>query len=219
MDKVLGIYGAGGLGREVLELAKLVNAKEARWKRLIFVVDAPTEDFVNGTEVYAYEDAKEKYGADLEISLGIGEPLSRNKVFHKLIGDGIQLATLIHPDVHIPDTTIVGNGVTIQYGCFVSCNVKIEDGVYIQPQANIGHDDILGNGCVISGFANLAGHVSVGTYSYIGISACVMENVSIGDWSIVGMASAVYKDIPDGVVALGNPARPMKKNDEKHVFK
>ena len=70
------------------------------------------------------EDLEEKFGADLEISLGIGEPLSRNKVFDKLIGDGIQLATLIHPDVHIPDTTIVRNGVTIQYGCFISCNVK-----------------------------------------------------------------------------------------------
>jgi acetyltransferase-like isoleucine patch superfamily enzyme len=33
------------------------------------------------------------------------------------------------------------------------------------------------------------------------------------------MYSAVYKDIPDEMIAMGNPARPMKRNEERRVFK
>ncbi len=36
---VLAIYGAGGLGREVLELAKIINKKEKLWDSFIFIVD------------------------------------------------------------------------------------------------------------------------------------------------------------------------------------
>ncbi|SLM63741.1 hypothetical protein DAQ1742_02892 [Dickeya aquatica] len=36
--------------------------------------------------------------------------------------------------------------------------------------------------------------------------------------SIVGMGAAVFNDIPDEVIALGNPARILRKNDSKKVF-
>jgi len=42
--------------------------------------------------------------------------------------------------------------------------------------------------------------------------------VKIGDSSIIGMGSVVYKDIPDEVIALGNPARVARKNEDKKVF-
>jgi acetyltransferase-like isoleucine patch superfamily enzyme len=133
--------------------------------------------------------------------------------------DGIEAVTLIHPDVHIPDTTTVGKGVTIQMGAFVSCNVTIEDYVIIQPHANIGHDDVLKKGSTINGCCNLGGQVTVGEFSFIGLSTCVKQGVSIGKNSIVALGSVVSRDIPDEVVAVGNPARPMKKNEENRVFK
>ena len=36
--------------------------------------------------------------------------------------------------------------------------------------------------------------------------------------TIIGMGSLVYKDVPNEVVALGNPARPIKKNVDRRVF-
>ena len=41
----------------------------------------------------------------------------------------------------------------------------------------------------------------------------------IGEGVIVGMGSVVFNDLPDNVVALGNPARPMRPNLEQRVFK
>lgn len=216
---VLGIYGAGGLGREVLELARIINRREKVWDDIIFIIDGKPGNDVNGIMVYSYNDAIEKFSGNLEVSMGIGEPTVRLRLFENLEKDGVKVTTLIHPDVYIPDTTVVGKGVTIQMGNFISCNVVIEDYVYIQPHTNIGHNDVLKKGCVISGFCNLAGSVTVGEFSYLGISSCLKEGVTIGNNSIIGMGSAVYKDIPDEMIAMGNPARPMKKNEEHHVFK
>ena len=36
---ILGIYGAGGHGREVLELAEIINNKNSRWDKIIFIDD------------------------------------------------------------------------------------------------------------------------------------------------------------------------------------
>ena len=47
----------------------------------------------------------------------------------------------------------------------------------------------------------------------------MIQGISIGNDTIVGMASVVHRDIPDNVIALGNPARPMKNNDDHRVFR
>lgn len=215
---ILGIYGAGGLGRELLELARLINSRQGRWKSVVFIDDVQKGE-VNGADVYTFADAAERFAGRIEITAGVGEPAVRERLFHTIRQMGVRVPSLIHPDVRIPDTTRVGEGVTVQYGCFISCNAVIEDLVYLQPHVNVGHNDVLKEGCVLSAAANLAGNVTVGRYSYIGMSAAVREGVSIGDYSIVGMCSGVYRDIPDGVIAMGNPARPMKKNEDRRVYK
>lgn len=216
---VLGIYGASGLGREILELARIINDKENRWGEFIFIDDGDVPSLVSGKKVYKYEEAKEKFGSQIEIVMGIGEPATREMLFEKIEKDGIPTPTLIHPDVHIPESTTVGNGVVIQYGCFISCDVVIEDYVYIQPQCNIGHDDILKKGSMIAGFSNLGGIVHIGKWSYIGLSAAIKQTIDIGDYSIVGMGAIVQRDIPEGSIAMGNPARVMAKNENRRVFK
>ena len=217
-DKVLGIWGAGGLGREVLELAKIINDRDKRWDGFVFIVDGAAVSEVNGVKVIEYEDAKKKFDG-LEVIIGIGEPAVREEKFNLLKNDGIATPSLIHPDVHVPDTVKIGEGTVIQYGCFISSDITIGDNVFVQPQCNIGHDDELADGCIISGFGNLGGYVSIGKYTYIGLSVAVKERVNIGNYSIVGMGAIVYKDIPDEMIALGNPARPIAGNTDRIVFK
>lgn len=215
---VLGIYGAGGLGREVLELARIINGRKKNWEDFIFIIDGDGGNKVNDVMVYSYEDAISKFKGNLEISMGIGEPAVREKLFAKIKKDGIEAATLIHPDVYIPSTTTIGKGVIIQYGCFISCGVKISDYVYVQPMAGIGHDDVIGENCIISSYVSLAGNVHIGDETYVAPGTIVKHGISIGTFSVIGLGSIVHRDIPDNVIAMGNPARPMKNNDEKRVF-
>lgn len=216
--KVLAIYGASGLGREILELADQINQKENKWDKMIFVDDGDVPPLVNNHEVNTYEQAIEKYSSGLELVLGIGEPSTREKIFGKIKRDGFETPTLIHPNVYIPNTTHIGKGVVIQFGCFISCNVQIHDYVFIQPQCNIGHDDILEEGCMLAGFSNIGGIVHIGKYTYVGLSAAIKQTVNIGDNAIISMGSIVHKDVPSEMIAMGNPARVIAKNETRKVF-
>lgn len=219
MDKkVLGIWGAGGLGREVLELARTINSIGNRWERIVFIDDEPTKTEVNGSAVVTYKEFKEMR-EEAEAVIGIGEPAIREVKFNVLKNDGIKTPSLIHPEINIPETTTIGDGTIIQYRCFISCNVTIGENVYIQPHCNISHDDRLADGCMVSGFSNIAGNVKIGKYAYLGLSAIIKENITIGDNAIVGMGSAVFKDVPDEIIVLGNPAKPIWKNEDRLVFR
>lgn len=49
-----------------------------------------------------------------------------------------------------------------------------------------------------------------------------MPGVTIGDYTVIGAGSVVTKDIPENVVAVGNPCRVLRKineHDRKYYFK
>ena len=51
------------------------------------------------------------------------------------------------------------------------------------------------------------------------IGASVINKAKIEDWSIVAMNSAVIRDVPNGKVVGGVPAKIIKDNDSRKVFK
>jgi maltose O-acetyltransferase len=53
--------------------------------------------------------------------------------------------------------------------------------------------------------------ISVGNNVWIGGSVVVLPGVFIGDNSIIGAGSVVTKDIPENVIAVGNPCRVIKE--------
>ena len=57
--------------------------------------------------------------------------------------------------------------------------------------------------------------VHIGRNCWIGAGAIIMPGVSIGDDSVIGAGSVVTKDIPEGVVAVGNPCRVMREINEQ----
>ncbi|MDO4292347.1 MAG: sugar O-acetyltransferase [Eubacteriales bacterium] len=60
--------------------------------------------------------------------------------------------------------------------------------------------------------------VTIGNNVWIGGSCVILPGVTIGDHSIIGAGSVVTRDIPDNVVAYGNPCRvrrPITEQDDK----
>ncbi|MBR6250349.1 MAG: sugar O-acetyltransferase [Bacteroidales bacterium] len=53
--------------------------------------------------------------------------------------------------------------------------------------------------------------VTIGNNVWIGGSVTILPGVTIGDNVTIGAGSVVVKDIPSNVVAVGNPARVIKK--------
>ncbi|MET0871100.1 MAG: DapH/DapD/GlmU-related protein, partial [Paeniglutamicibacter terrestris] len=53
--------------------------------------------------------------------------------------------------------------------------------------------------------------ITIGENVWIGGGATILPGVSIGENSVIGAGSVVTRDVPANVVAVGNPARVMKK--------
>ena len=64
--------------------------------------------------------------------------------------------------------------------------------------------------------------VRIGKNCWIGAGAIIVPGVTIGDNVVIGAGSVVTKDIPDNVVAVGNPCkvlRPVGEQDRLYFFK
>ena len=215
----LAIYGAGGLGREVLELVRQMEKKEHIWEKVIFVDEKEFSDGVNGITVLRFDDVIRLYdSANLQFVIAVGEPITRAKLYNKVKNSGYTCAILVHPDVYIPETTILQEGTVIQKNAFISCNIYIGKNVFIQPAAVVGHDVKIRDNSVISMNVSIGGACTINENVYIGLNASVRELVTIGMDSIIGMGAVVIKDIPQNVIALGNPAKPQKSKDCNTVF-
>jgi len=217
---ILGIYGSGGLGREVLDLAQTINRMAKKWEKIVFINDFKQELVINGAEVFTFDEIKTNFAINnVKVVIAVGEPKNRQVLREKIAANSYGLQSLVHPTAFIGSETRIGDGVIIQYGIFVSCNVTIGTNVLIQPNSSVGHDSIIGNDAVISSYVGISGNCTIGERAYIGVSVPVKEETSIGADSIVGMGSVVMRDIPENVIAMGNPARAMKNNDDGRVFK
>jgi maltose O-acetyltransferase len=53
--------------------------------------------------------------------------------------------------------------------------------------------------------------IDIGRNVWIGAAAVIGPGVTIGDDTVVGAGSVVVRDLPAGVVAVGNPCRPVRE--------
>jgi sugar O-acyltransferase (sialic acid O-acetyltransferase NeuD family) len=216
----LFIYCAGGFGKELFDTAKRINTSEKRWDEICFIDDdSSLGNVFYGTRLYSFEKVLEKFDASsFEVSIANGEPVINKTIYNRLKLNRINLATIIDQTAIISDTAIIGEGVVITALCSVSSSAKIGKNVVVNTKSIVGHDVILGEHCIISSFVNIGGASSIGENSYVGMGVQIKENTTIGKDVIVGMGSVVHNNIPDEMIALGNPARPMRRNVDKKIF-
>ena len=64
--------------------------------------------------------------------------------------------------------------------------------------------------------------VHIGKNCWIGAGSVILPGVTIGDNTVIGAGSVVTKDIPENVVAVGNPCRVLREigeRDREYYFK
>lgn len=54
------------------------------------------------------------------------------------------------------------------------------------------------------------GGIFIGDHSWLGVGVTVLNNVRIGKGAVIGAGSVVTRDIPEGAIAVGNPARVVR---------
>lgn len=127
-------------------------------------------------------------------------------VFEKaVIGENCNLCahTLIENDV------VVGNNVTIKSGVFLWDGARIEDNVFIGPNATFTNDLMPRSKIYPEKFQG----ITVKNGASIGANATLLPGITIGSGAMVGAGSVVTKDVPERAVVVGNPAKIIRYID------
>lgn len=214
---VLGVYGSGGAGKEIKEIAIELN----KWDEVLFIDDIVSGDIFKGVRRMPFPEFREEFnGRNAEVLIAQGEPQDKIALYHKVKDAGFGLANVIHRTAWISPSATIGMGVMLRAGVVINADAVIGDNVTVQEYSCVGHDTIIGDHCQIADGVMMGGHVEIGMGTYIGLSASIRDRVKIGSHSVIGMGSVVVYDIPDYVAAMGNPARITKSwEDESRVFK
>jgi len=214
--KILCIYGCGGLGREIADLAYRLN----KWEQIVFVDDNIVSRMVNEVKVYMLEEVLEYFdNNDLEFIVSNGEPCIRKLLYDKLRHRNLKCTNVIDPQFTLSRFSSISEGTIIHTGAVITCNVQIGLGCLINKHVVIGHDVTIGDFCVLSPNATIGGNVNIGNTCYIGSGAIIRNGITIGENSIIGMGAVVLKDVAPNSVMVGNPAKFLRENVDKRVFK
>lgn len=115
----------------------------------------------------------------------------------------------------------IGENFFANHNCVIldGAKVKFGDNVFIAPDCGFytaGHPvDVARRNAGLE----YAYPITVGDNVWIGGGVKVMPGVTIGSNVVIGGGSVVTHDIPDNVIAVGNPCRVLRKISEKEINK
>lgn len=196
MTDSIYIYGASGHGLVVADIAKACG-----YKNIIFVDDGDNE----------YPSFIELRDKNSPICFGIGDNKTRKILYDKVLNNGFDVVSLIHPTAILSSNIYIGEGSVIMPNVVVNANTRIGKCVIINSSCVVEHENIIEDFVHISPNAALAGNVMVKENTHIGIGTVCIQNKTIGKDCIIGAGSVIVKDIPSSVKAFGNPCKVIEE--------
>ncbi len=148
------------------------------------------------------------------------------------LGENVKIANFVNLyGCAIGDNTKIGAFVEVQKNAVIGKNCKIQshtficEGVMIEDEAFIGHGVTFindkyprstnGDGGLQSEADWKVVPTVVKKGASIGSGSTILCNITIGEKSIVGSGSVVTKDVPAFTIVAGNPAKVIRKIDDK----
>lgn len=203
------VLGAGGHGKVVADAALALG----RWDRVAFLDDRfPALAVVMGLPVLGrFDDAPAHRAAHPDAVVAIGHCRTRLRALERLAAWGFGLPTLVHPAAWVSPSATLGEGTVVFAQVAINACARLGRGCIANTGSSVDHDAALGDGVHVCPGARVAGEVTVGDATWLGIGCSVIQRVTVGADVTVGAGAAVVRDLPDGVTALGVPARVAKR--------
>jgi acetyltransferase-like isoleucine patch superfamily enzyme len=148
------------------------------------------------------------------------------------LGENVKIANFVNLyGCAIGDNTKIGAFVEVQKNAVIGKNCKIQshtficEGVMIEDEAFVGHGVTFindkyprstnGDGGLQSEADWKVVPTVVKKGASIGSGSTILCNITIGEKAIVGSGSVVTKDVPAFTIVAGNPAKVIRKIDDK----
>lgn len=211
------LIGCGGHGRAVAELI----AGLAHYT-LAGVVD-PSGASLPAAPNLGGDDVLKTLGrqgiAAAAIGVGsIGNTALRHRIFDAAVQAGLELPALVHPTAYVSPSATLAAGVIVMPRAVVHAGATVGQAVIVNTGAIVEHDCRIGAFSHLSPASVLGGHVRMGADVHVGLGACVRDRVTLAAGCVVGAGAAVVGDVPEAMVVVGVPAKPLvkKKKERGH---
>ena len=159
------LIGAGGSGREAVEVVQAIAASGGPWELLGFLDDgaALTGGSVGGALVLGpIDDARRLHHASFVVCTGSPTNYSsRQRIVCRLGLPSHRYASLVHPAASLAGSVELGHGCLVQAGVVATVDVTIGDHVLVMPGVVFTHDDLIEDFVTIgAGASSLAAFTS-----------------------------------------------------------
>lgn len=203
----VAIYGAGGLGRLVLDILR----QDGRM-RVVALLDSDRACHghdLDGVPVLGGEGLvpwlMRKRVRSMIVAIGLME--TRLAIAARLVEAGVRLISAIDPSATIASSARIGRHVVIGARAMLCVNARVEDHAIVGAGAIVEHDNVIGRGARLAPAVRLAGGVRIGAMATLGVGACVIPGRKVGPGAVVDAGAVVIRDVPAGCRAGGAPAR------------
>ena len=193
----MNLFGASGHAKVIIDIVRSQGKK----------VDNLYDDNEELNEMLGIPVLHKKEIAS-PIIISIGDNLTRKRIAESLTVD---YEVAIHSSAIISDFAKIGVGSVVMQGVIIQSCAIIGKHCVINTGATIDHDCVIQDFVHVSPNSTLCGNVFVGEGAHIGAGSVVIPNIKIGKWCVIGAGSVVTKDIPDNVLAVGNPCKVIRQ--------
>jgi sugar O-acyltransferase (sialic acid O-acetyltransferase NeuD family) len=203
------IVAASGLAREVMALVRAADDFDL----LGILDDDPIRvgTVLDGAHVLGPLTEVRKHPS-ARVVVCVGSGAVRADIVRRLAALGLppgRFATIVHPNVMIPEGCTVGEGSVLLANVVMTAAVSLGRHVVVMPGVTFTHGDVADDYSTFGAGATLGGSVVVGRAAYLGMNSSVRQRTRVGARAVIGMGAAVVSDVPEGQTWVGVPARPM----------
>lgn len=190
------------------DVACIAEVDEKKWGQVVNGI--PVVPFKNFS-LDAMKEIEDKYKTNL-FFISFGAMKWRKKVYEFVSQNGWEAVNIIHPDAVVSPTAKIGKGVLIECGCLITPSPVIGDNVVVNTGSQVNHDNVVEDHVYIASGVILSGGVKIGSNTLLDDGVIITLGTKVGKNSLIGAGAVVTKDIPDGVVAYGNPCKVIREN-------
>lgn len=162
-----------------------------------------------------FQELRNKGYTHAIITVGsIGNTEHRKRLQLMLSQYGYQFFSVVDSSSIVSEHASIGQGCFVGKGAIINAGVVISDHCIINSGVVLDHDVRVESFVHIAPGSSISGGVKISSSAHIGTGSSVIQGISVGCNTIVGAGSVVLSDLPDAVVAYGNPCKIVRRRED-----